>query len=90
MASVAVPTETRNPKAYHAQYLGLRGVLVKPAAQVLFLEPSSGAVITLTAEEVLRDVVINGEVGTSMQQFISDQLAGGAAAVACGRTMGRA
>ena len=84
-ATVAVPTENRNPKAYYAQYLGLAGVLTKRANRVLFLEPESGAVITLSPEEVLVSVVINGEVGEAMRQYLSDMAAGGAAAVACSR-----
>jgi hypothetical protein len=87
---MAMMTETpavRNPKAYHCTYLGLAGILTKPADTVLFLEPESGAVIALTPEEVLRDVVVNGEVASSMQQYIADMAAGGYAAVACSRDM---
>jgi hypothetical protein len=73
------------PKAYYAQYLGLAGVLVKPADRLLFLEPESGAVISLSPEEVLRDVVLNGEVAEAMAQYVEDMAAGGAAAVACTR-----
>ena len=90
MATVAAPSTYRNPKAYHCTYLGLSGILVKPAAQVLFLEPESGAVLTLSAEEVLVSVVINGEVGEAMTQYLSDMTAGGYAAVCTSRTMGRA
>ena len=89
-ATVAAPTAPCNPKAYHCTYLDVSGVLVKPADAVLFLEADSGAVITLSPAEVYRDVVVNGEVAASMQQFISDQLAGGYAAVCTSRTMGRA
>jgi hypothetical protein len=90
MATVTALSPTRNLKAYHCTYLGLSGILVKPAAQVLFLEPESGAVITLSPEEVLVRVVINGEVGEAMRQYVSDMAAGGYAAVCTSRTMGRA
>jgi hypothetical protein len=75
-------------KAYHCTYLSLSGILVKPAAQVLFLEPESGAVVTLSAADVLRDVVINGEVGETMRQYVADMAAGGAAMIACRREEG--
>jgi hypothetical protein len=74
-------------KAYHCTYLGLSGVLTCPADQVLFLEPESGAVISLSDVEVYRDVVINGEVATAMVQYLHD-LAVGRAALVCGREMG--
>ena len=86
MSTVPETTTARNaPKAYHCTYLGLSGILTRPAATVLFLEPESGAVVTLTPEEVLRYVVINGEVGLAMQQYLADMAAGGYAAVACSR-----
>ena len=84
-ATVTVPSPPRNPKAFHCTYLGLAGILVKPATQVLFLEPDSGAVITLSPAEVYRDVVINGEVAAAMAQYLSDMAAGGYAAQACSR-----
>ena len=82
--------QTVPQKAYHCTYLGLSGVLTRPADQVLFLEPTSGAVVHLSAAEVYRDVVVNGEVAASMAQYIADQLAGGAAQIACSREEGRA
>ena len=87
MATVAAPSPTRNPKAYHCTYLGLSGILVRPAAQVLFLEPESGSVISLSAEEVLRDVVINGEVGEAMSQYLEDMARGEYATVCTSRQM---
>jgi hypothetical protein len=86
MATVTETSPARKPKAYHCTYLGLSGILVKPADAMLFLEASSGAVITLSAEEVLRDVVINGEVGETMRQYLED-MASGRAALVCGRQM---
>jgi hypothetical protein len=73
----------------HPTYQGLAGILVKPQAQVLFLEPESGAVVTLSPEEVLREVVVNGEVGETMRQYVADLARGGAAAIACSRDEGR-
>jgi hypothetical protein len=75
-------------KAFYCTYLGLSGVLTKPAAHALFLEPESGAVVTLSPAEVLRDVVVLGEVATAMVQYLSDLAAGGVAAVACSREEG--
>jgi hypothetical protein len=88
MATVPETPTVRNPKAYHATYLGLSGILTKPADQVLFLEPESGTVIALTPAEVLRDVVVNGAVAEAMAQYIQDMARGGYAAVACSREAG--
>lgn len=85
MATVLETSPVRNLKAYHAMYLGLSGILTKPADQVLFLEPESGAVVTLTPEEVLRDVVVNGAVADAMAQYLADMAAGGYAKIACTR-----
>ena len=52
---------------------------------MLFLEPHSGAVGTLSAVEVLRDVVINGAVADAMAQYLADLAAGGYAQIACRR-----
>jgi hypothetical protein len=88
MSTVAnIPTARKPAKAYYAQYLGLSGVLTKPAEHVLFLEPESGAVVTLSPAEVLRDVVVNGEVGAAMAQYLTDMVAGGYAAVCTSRLM---
>jgi hypothetical protein len=88
---MATLPETRPAaKAFYATLHGLSGVLVKPADAVLFLEPENGAVISLSAEEVLRDVVVNGEVGSSMSQYLADMAAGGYAAVCTSREEGRA
>jgi len=44
-------TLTQTPKArkaFYAQLHGLSGVITRPADHVLFLEPESGAVVTIT------------------------------------------
>ena len=48
MQTVANPTPSRNPKAFYATLHGLSGVITKPADAVLFLDPESGAVVTIT------------------------------------------
>ena len=75
---------TRNPKAFYCTFHGLSGVLTKPADHVLFLDPESGAVITVTESDYCHLVVL-GEVASSMQQYIADMAIGGYAALACSR-----
>jgi hypothetical protein len=75
-------------KAFYCTYLGLSGVITKPADTVLFLEPTSGAVVSLSDVEVYRDVVVNGEVALAMVQYLHD-MAVGRAALVCGREEGR-
>ena len=74
-------------KAFYCTYLGLSGVLTKPADRGLFLEPESGAVVTLSDVEVYRDVVVNGAVGDAMAQYLADMAAGGYAKVCTSRPM---
>jgi hypothetical protein len=87
MATLPETAPARNPKAYHCTYLGLSGILTKPADTVLFLEPESGAVVTLSQDEVYRDAMILGEVGEAMAQYIQDMARGGYAKVACTRRL---
>ena len=87
MATVPNPVAQSKPTAYYAQYLGLSGVITKPADTVLFLEPHSGAVISLTDVEVYRDVVVNGAVAEAMTQYVTDMVQGGYAKIACQRLM---
>jgi hypothetical protein len=84
MATVANPTETRNPKAFYAQLHGLSGVITRPADHVLFLEYESGAVVTVTEADTPHLVVL-GEVAPAMAQYVTDMAAGGYAAIACSR-----
>ena len=76
-------------KAFYCTYLGLSGVITKPADHVLFLEPATGAVVRLSDTEVLRDVVINGEVATTMAAYLDDLARGGYARIATSRAEGR-
>ena len=91
MATVANPVAQSKPaKAFYAQYLGLSGVITKPADRVLFVEPHSGAVVTLSDVEVYTDVVINGAVAETMAAYLDDLARGGAAKIATSREEGRA
>ncbi len=71
-------------KAFYCTFHGLSGVITKPAATVLFLDPESGAVVTLHDSDYA-DLVVLGAVDAAMRQYISDMAAGGYAAVACSR-----
>jgi hypothetical protein len=86
MQTVQHTSSTRKPTAYYATYHGLSGVLTRPAEAVLFLEPESGAVVTITPADEAALVVL-GEVGDSMSQYLSDMARGGSAKVACARQM---
>ena len=87
MATVADSTTTRKPRAFYASLHGLSGVITKPADRVLFLEPDSGAVVTITPADQPHLVVL-GAVAEAQAQWISDMAAGGYAAQACNRDMG--
>jgi hypothetical protein len=63
-------------------------VLAKPADRVLFLEPESGAVVEVTNADQPHLVVL-GEVGETMRQYVTDMAAGGYAQIACSRHEGR-
>jgi hypothetical protein len=85
MTTIPETVSTSKPKAYYCTFRGLSGILTRPAATVLFLEPESGAVVSLSPEEVLREVVVNGEVATAMAQYVVDLAQGGYAARSCQR-----
>jgi len=84
MLNVPEVSTTRNPQAYHCTFHGLSGILTKPADRVLFLEPESVAVVTLTEADYPALVVL-GEVAPAMAQYVADMAAGGYAAIACAR-----
>lgn len=86
MATVATQTQKSN-KAFYATLHGLSGVITRPANAVLFLEPESGAVVTVTPADTA-ELVVLGEVGESMAQYLADMARGGYAAVACSREEG--
>jgi len=83
MATVPETSTPRKPKAFYATLHGLSGVITRPAAAVLFLEPESGAVVTLTVADAPHLVVL-GEVASSTAQLVQD-MAVGRAQVVCGR-----
>jgi len=85
MQRVTDTPTTRKPRAFYAQLHGLSGVITRSAAHVLFLEPESSAVVTLTPAATAALVVL-GEVETATAQYLRD-LTGGRAAVVCGRQM---
>jgi hypothetical protein len=89
MASMTQTPTLSKPRAFYAQFHGLSGVITRPATAVLFLEPESGAVVTLSTADTA-DLVVLGEVESAMAQYCDDMARGGAAAVACGRDEGRA
>jgi hypothetical protein len=86
MATVLETTPTRKPLAFYATLHGLSGVITRPADAVLFLEPESGAVVTIAPADEAALVVL-GEVGESMTQYVNDMAHGGFAKIACDRQM---
>ena len=89
MHTVLETPAPRKPTAFYCTYtpLGLSGVLTRPAGTVLFLEPHSGAVITLSDVEVYTQVVVNGPVELAMAQYLDDMARGGAVRIATSRKM---
>jgi hypothetical protein len=71
-------------KAFYCTFHGLSGVITRPAAHVLFLDPDSGAVVTLHDSDYA-ELVVLGAVAESMTQYIADLAAGGYATIACSR-----
>ncbi len=87
MVSVTDTSTSRKlAKAFYAQLHGLSGVLTKPGPAVLFLDPASGAVVTITPTDTPHLLVL-GEVGTATAQYLTDRAAGGYAAIATSRQM---
>jgi hypothetical protein len=85
MQTVANSPASRKPaKAFYAHLHGLSGVITKPADQVLFLDPESGAVVTITPADTPHLLVL-GEVASTMAQYIDDMARGGYAAIATSR-----
>jgi hypothetical protein len=83
----AIMTDTtppRNPVAFHATFHALTGVIPLHQGRALFLEPESGAVVTLTEADVPA-VVRLGRVDLAMAQWIKDMAAGGYAQIATHR-----
>lgn len=80
MGTLAVQPAARKPRAFHAQLHGLAGILTKPADAVLFLEPDSGAVVTITEADRAALVVL-GSVEDAMAQYLEDLARGGYARI---------
>jgi len=72
------------PRAYYAQFHGIAGVITKPSDHVVFLDPESSAVVTITEADAPHLMVL-GEMASSTEQYISDMTAGGYAAIATSR-----
>jgi hypothetical protein len=89
MATVAeTPTIRKPAKAYYCHFHDEAGYLTKFDGDLLFLADGSTTPHVIEPEDVCWLAVL-GEVGTAVQQFVADQLAGGYASVACGRDEGR-
>jgi len=85
MAAIVTPfPATRKPRAFYAILHGLAGVITRPHDAVLFLDPESSAVVTLTPADTPHLVVL-GEVESAMAQYLDDMTRGGAARIACSR-----
>jgi hypothetical protein len=85
MQNVAeIPTSRKAATAFYAQLHGLSGIITKPADHVLFLDPESGAVVTITFADTPHLLVL-GEVASSIAQYIADMARGGYAAIATSR-----
>jgi hypothetical protein len=76
-------TQTIN-KAFYAHFHDEAGYLTQWDGALLFLAHGSTAPHVIEPEDVCWLAVL-GEVGTAVAQCVSDQLAGGAAGVACRR-----
>ena len=83
-----LPVPTQNVKAFYAHFRDEAGYLTKFDGELLFLAHGSTTPHVIEPEDVSWLAVL-GQVGTAVEQFISDQLRGGYAAVACGRDEGR-
>ena len=83
-ATVLETPAPRKVTAFYATLHGLSGVITKPADHVLFLEPESGAVVTITQADAPHLVVL-GAVAEALAQYCADLARGGAARIACDR-----
>ena len=81
-------TETQIPnKAFYAHFHDEAGYLTKYDGDLLFLADGSTTPHVVEPADLCWLAVL-GEVGTSVAQFVLDQLSGGYAAVACTRQEG--
>lgn len=84
MSTVAQPQIVVQPKAFYAHFHDEAGYLTKHDGELLFLAHGGTTPHVIEPEDVCWLAVL-GEVGTTVAQFIADQLAGGYAAIACHR-----
>ena len=83
-----ISTPSKPVTAFYAHFHDEAGYLTKYDGDLLFLADGSTTPHVIEPEDVSWLAVL-GQVGTAVEQFISDQLRGGYAAVACGRDEGR-
>ncbi len=84
MATVTAFPIPRKPRAFYAHFHAEAGYLTKYDDDLLFLAHGSTTPHVIEPANVC-ELDVLGEVGTAVAQFVADQLAGGAAAVACTR-----
>lgn len=84
MATASMTQPTIPNKAFYAHFRDEAGYLTKYDGDLLFLADGSTLPHTIEPEDIAFLAVL-GEVGTSVAQFVADQLAGGYAAIACER-----
>jgi hypothetical protein len=81
-----LPVAEPKVKAFSCHFRDEAGFLTKFDGDLLFLADGCTTPHVIEPEDVCWLAVL-GEVGTAVAQFVADQVAGGAAAVACGRQM---
>lgn len=82
---MATLTETTpQVKAFYAHFQDEAGYLTKVDGELLFLAHGSTAPHVIEPEDIAFLAVL-GEVGTAVQQFVADTLAGGAVWIATHR-----
>lgn len=70
-----VAQTTPSPKAFFAQLAGAHGVLVKPGAEVIFLDSTTQAVTPITPDNALQVIVLRN-VAEALADVYADQQAG--------------
>jgi hypothetical protein len=86
MATVAVPSTPRNPKAFYAHLYDVSGALTKVHGTLYFVTDDD---IVEVEPAMINFLTVLGEMVLSNAQRLADLVQGGAAAIACTRTEGR-